>query len=37
MAKIHNQLSHARESDSKSESNVGLFEERMSMIRGTIL
>lgn len=32
MAKIHNQLSHARERDSRSESNVGLFEERMSMI-----
>lgn len=32
MAKIHNQLSQARERDSRSESNVGLFEERMSMI-----
>lgn len=31
-AKIHNQLSMARERDSRSESNVGLFEERMSMI-----
>ena len=32
MAKIHNQLSMARERDSRSASNVGLFEERMSMI-----
>lgn len=32
MAKIHNQLSQARERDSRSASNVGLFEERMSMI-----
>lgn len=32
MAKIHNQLSQARERDSRSESNVGLFEERMSEI-----
>lgn len=32
MAKIHNQLAQARERDSRSESNVGLFEERMSMI-----
>lgn len=32
MAKIHNQLSQARERDSRSESNIGLFEERMSMI-----
>lgn len=32
MSKIHNQLSQARERDSRSESNVGLFEERMSMI-----
>ena len=32
MAKIHNQLSQARERDARSESNVGLFEERMSMI-----
>jgi len=32
IAKIHNQLSQARERDSRSESNVGLFEERMSMI-----
>jgi len=32
MARIHNQLSQARERDSRSESNVGLFEERMSMI-----
>lgn len=32
MAKIHNQLSMARERDARSESNVGLFEERMSMI-----
>lgn len=31
-AKIHNQLSQARERDSRSESNIGLFEERMSMI-----
>ena len=32
IAKIHNQLSQARERDSRSESNFGLFEERMSMI-----
>jgi hypothetical protein len=32
MAQIHNQLSQARERDSRSESNIGLFEERMSMI-----
>lgn len=32
MAKIHHQLSQARERDSRSESNFGLFEERMSMI-----
>lgn len=32
IAGIHNQLSQARERDSRSESNVGLFEERMSMI-----
>jgi hypothetical protein len=32
IAKIHNQLSQARERDARSESNVGLFEERMSMI-----
>ena len=32
MAKIHNQLSQARERDSRSESNIGLFEERMSAI-----
>lgn len=32
MAQIHNQLSMARERDSRSESNIGLFEERMSMI-----
>lgn len=32
MAQIHSQLSQARERDSRSESNVGLFEERMSMI-----
>jgi len=32
IAKIHNQLSQARERDSRSESNIGLFEERMSMI-----
>jgi len=32
MAKIHNLLSQARERDARSESNVGLFEERMSMI-----
>jgi hypothetical protein len=32
MTKIHNNLSQARERDSRSESNVGLFEERMSMI-----
>lgn len=32
MANIHNLLSQARERDSRSESNIGLFEERMSMI-----
>jgi len=32
MAKIHNQLSMSRERDARSESNVGLFEERMSEI-----
>lgn len=32
IAKINNQLSQARERDARSESNVGLFEERMSMI-----
>lgn len=32
MARIHNQLSMARERDARSESNVGLFEERMSEI-----
>lgn len=32
MAKIHNQLSQARERDARAESNVGLFEERMSEI-----
>ena len=32
MAKIHNQLSQARERDSRSESNIGLFEERLSMV-----
>lgn len=32
MAQIHNQLSQARERDARAESNVGLFEERMSMI-----
>ncbi len=32
MSKIHNQLSQARERDARAESNVGLFEERMSMI-----
>lgn len=32
MAKIHNQLSQARERDSRSASNVGLFEERVSEI-----
>jgi hypothetical protein len=32
IAKIHNQLSQARERDARAESNVGLFEERMSMI-----
>jgi hypothetical protein len=32
MAKIHNQLSQARERDSRSESNIGLFEERVSEI-----
>lgn len=32
MAKIHNQLSMARERDSRSASNVGLFEERVSEI-----
>jgi len=32
MAKIHNLLSQARERDARSESNVGLFEERISEI-----
>jgi len=32
MAKIHNQLSQARERDARAESNVGLFEERVSEI-----
>lgn len=32
IAKIHNQLSMARERDARAESNVGLFEERMSEI-----
>lgn len=32
IAKIHNQLSMARERDARSESNVGLFEERISEI-----
>jgi hypothetical protein len=32
MSKIHNQLSMARERDSRAESNIGLFEERMSEI-----
>jgi hypothetical protein len=32
MSQIHNQLSQARERDSRSESNIGLFQERMSMI-----
>jgi hypothetical protein len=32
MAKIHNSLSQARERDSRSASNVGLFEERVSEI-----
>ena len=32
MSKIHNQLSMARERDSRAESNVGLFEERVSEI-----
>jgi hypothetical protein len=32
MAKIHNQLSMSRERDSRSASNVGLFEERVSEI-----
>jgi hypothetical protein len=32
MAKIHNQLSQARERDSRSESNVGLYEERMAEV-----
>lgn len=32
MAKIHNQLSQARERDSRSESNIGLFEERMAEV-----
>lgn len=32
MAEIHNQLSQARERDSRSASNVGLFEERVSEI-----
>jgi len=32
MSQIHNSLSQARERDSRSASNIGLFEERMSMI-----
>lgn len=32
MAKIHNLLSQARERDSRSESNVGLYEERMAEV-----
>lgn len=32
MAKIHNQLSQARERDARAESNIGLFEERVSEI-----
>lgn len=32
IAKIHNQLSQARERDSRSESNIGLFEERMAEV-----
>lgn len=32
IARIHNQLSQARERDSRSESNIGLFEERISEI-----
>jgi len=32
MSKIHNQLSQARERDSRSASNVGLYEERVSEI-----
>jgi hypothetical protein len=32
IAKIHNNLSMARERDSRAESNIGLFEERVSMI-----
>ncbi len=32
MSKIHNQLSMARERDARAESNIGLFEERMSEI-----
>lgn len=32
MAKIHNQLSQARERDARAESNVGLYEERISEI-----
>ena len=32
MAKIHNLLSQARERDARAESNVGLFEERMSEV-----
>jgi len=32
MAKIHNNLSQARERDARAESNVGLFEERISEI-----
>ena len=32
MAKIHNQLSQARERDARADSNVGLFEERMSEV-----
>lgn len=33
MAKIHNQLSMARERDSRSASNVGLFEERIAEVQ----
>lgn len=32
IAKIHNQLSQARERDSRSESNIGLYEERMAEV-----
>ncbi len=32
MAKIHNLLSQARERDSRSESNIGLYEERMAEV-----